>query len=119
MSCRAVGRELNLSHTAIRLIAKHGATGEVKDRSRTGRPRKTDAREDRALFRMARRNPSLNSVQLQDLWRPFQRPPTSTVRRRLHAAGLRARRPVRRPLLTARHKTGSTKLVHSKAGVEN
>lgn len=105
MSCRAIGRQLNLSHTTIsRLIAKHVATGDVKDRSKSGRPPKTSAREDRVLVRMAWRNPFLNSVQLRNLWRPYQRLSTGTVRRRLHAAGLRARRPVRRPLLTPRHK---------------
>ncbi|XP_067660326.1 uncharacterized protein [Haliotis asinina] len=105
MSCRATGRELNLSHTTIsRLIAKHGATGEVKDRSRTERPRKIDAREDREMVRMARRNPFLNSVQLLNLWRTCQRLSTGTVRKRLYAAGLRARRPVRRPILAPRRK---------------
>lgn len=104
MSCRAIGANLNFHHTTIsRLINKHRDTGEVKDRPRTGRPRKTTAREDRLVARLARAQPILNSRVLRQRWMINARVSTSTVRRRLRAAGLRACRPVRRPFLTARH----------------
>ncbi|XP_060063217.1 uncharacterized protein LOC132543715 [Ylistrum balloti] len=58
MSCREIGRQLNITHTVIsRLIRKHVATGNVQDRQRSGRPRKTTARDDRMLLRLARQEP--------------------------------------------------------------
>ena len=105
MSCREIGRQLNINHTVIsRLIAKHGQTNEVKDRPRSGRPKKTTARDDRALVRLVRRSPFTNSRVLSQQWETRNRVSMSTVKRRLYAAGMKARRPVRRPLLTAHHK---------------
>ena len=50
LSCRDIGTRLGVNHTVIsRLVQKHGLTGQVKDRPRSGRPRKTSARDDRAL----------------------------------------------------------------------
>ena len=104
LSCRDIGTRLGVNHTVIsRLVQKHGLTGQVKDRPRSGRPRKTSARDDRALVYMSNRHPMAGSRYLRQHWNAGVRASTSTVRRRLKAVGLRARRPIRRPFLTPRH----------------
>ena len=104
LSCRDIGTRLGVTHTVIsRLVQKHGLTGQAKDRPRSGRPRKTSARDDRALVYMSNRHPMAGSRYLRQNWNAGVRVSTSTVRRRLKAVGLRARRPIRRPFLTPRH----------------
>ena len=40
LSCRDIGTRLWVNHTVVsRLVLKHGLTGQVKDRPRSGRPR--------------------------------------------------------------------------------
>ena len=74
-----------MNHTVIsRLVQKHGLTGQVKDRPRSGRPRKTSVRDDRALVYMSNRHPMAG---LRQHWNAGVRVSTSTVRRRLKAVG--------------------------------
>ena len=87
-----------------RLVRKHGQTNTVVDRQRTGRPRITSIREDRRLIRLARRQPFATSATLKDQWLPNRRLSTQTIRNRLKRAGLRSRRPIKRPFLTNEHK---------------
>ena len=71
---------------------------------RSGRPRKTDERENRYLRRLARANPTLTARRLWDQW-PVHGPISiRTVTRSLNKGGVKARRPIKRPLLTPRHK---------------
>ena len=105
MSYRNVGANLDINHTVIsRLVRKHADTGLVKDRSRQRRSRKTTPRDDRALVRLARRTHLTTAPFLQLYWGAGVRVSNSTIRRRLRAAGLKARRPIRRPFITDRHK---------------
>ena len=105
MSCRNTGVNLGINRTVIsRLVRKHADTGHVKDRSRHGRPRKTTPRDNRDLVRLARRTPMTTAPVLRLHWGAGVRVPNSTIRRRLRTAGLKARRPIRRPFLTDRHK---------------
>ena len=56
MSCRAIGENLNTNHSVVsRLVPKHAETGHVRDRPRSGRPKKTSRRDDRALLLLVRR----------------------------------------------------------------
>ena len=88
-----------------RILSRHRQTGSAKDRPRQGRPKKTNAREDRALTRMAIRNRTKSSSQLAREWghRLHTRLSRFTVSRRLSAAGIRSRRPRKQAPLTARH----------------
>lgn len=105
MSMRQIANQLGHHHSSIsRLIRKHHETNDVKDRSRTGRPRSTHPREDRSLYRLVRRNPFATSTDLKRAWLPGRRLSLRTVRNRLHSAGYSARRPIKRPLLTRQHK---------------
>lgn len=105
MSCRAIGRQLDINHTVIsRLVQKHRQTDHVKDRPRPGQPRKTSRVEDRDLARLVRRQPLSNSGVLKQLWLPNRPLCNRTVRNRLKAIGLKARRVIKRPALTNLHK---------------
>ncbi|KAK7477003.1 hypothetical protein BaRGS_00031779 [Batillaria attramentaria] len=107
MTCRAIGRQLGYQTSVIsRMITKHAETNTVKDRPRSGRPRVTTQREDRALYRLVRQQRFASSSHLKRQWLPNRQLPTKSVRNRLRATSiaLRARRVIKRPLLTDHHK---------------
>uniref|UniRef100_UPI00358E7BB9 ribonuclease H2 subunit B isoform X1 n=1 Tax=Myxine glutinosa TaxID=7769 RepID=UPI00358E7BB9 len=90
MSRKAVARTFGYHHSVItRLVQKHQETDAVKDRPRSGRPRVTTVRQDRALLRLVRRYPFASSHFLKDNWLPNRRLCHRTVRNRLKSAGLR------------------------------
>ena len=80
-----------------RQLKKSRETGNVRDRQRSGRPRKTTTRQDHLLLRLARRNRSLPARGLRNEWQPnlHGRVSRKTVNRRLFAAGFNAYRPRR------------------------
>ena len=99
MSFKAIGRQMGYHYTVVsRLVRKHTQTNNVNDLPRSGRPRVTSDRDDRALHRLARRMPFATSPVLKQNWLPKRRLSTRTVRNRLKSAGLKARRVIERPL---------------------
>ena len=50
----------------VRLLQRYRADGTASERQRSGRPRKTDERENRYLERLARANPTMTARRLQD-----------------------------------------------------
>lgn len=105
MSFKAIGRQLGYHHSVIsRLVQKYRQTNDVKDRPRSGQPRKTSQRDDRHLARILRGNPFATSGFLKRLWLPNVRLSNSTVRNRIRALGLRSRRVIKRPMLSDQHK---------------
>ena len=90
MSCRAIARQLGYHHSVItRLVQKHAQTHDVKDRARSGRPKVTSVREDRALLRHVRRLPFTSEHVLRDNWNTHRRVSISTVRNRVRVLGYR------------------------------
>lgn len=88
-----------------RLVNKHNQTGSVKDRARSGRPRKTDAREDRRIIQHSRRNRFMPTRQIRDeLQHDIGRLSRQTVNSRLIQAGYRSCRARKRPVLTPAHR---------------
>ena len=91
--------------TVKRLQRRYRDTGDVKDRPRSGRPRVTDPRDDRYIRLAALRNRTITARELQGRMRgrglnmSYQ-----TIRNRLHSQRLKARKPARKPLMTARHR---------------
>lgn len=105
MSLRQIGRNVGHHYSTIsRIVNKKQTTNDVKDLARSGRPPLTSDRENRALGRLVRRTPFANSTVLKSEWLPYRRLSNRTVRNRLKSVGYSARRPVRRILLTNRHK---------------
>ena len=93
MSARDVARHFQRHELTIsRLMNRFQQTGNVTDRPRSGRPRKTMPREDRFLTTLSRRNRFLSSRKLGRLLRNATgtRVCDRTVRNRLHAARLKA-----------------------------
>ena len=87
-----------------RLLRKHTQTNNVKDLPRSGKPRVTSDRDDRALQRLVRRMPFATSPVFKQHRLPNKRLSTRTVRNRLKSAGLKSRRVIKRPLLADRHR---------------
>ena len=96
MSARDFARHFQRHESTIsRLLNRFQQTGNVADRPRSGRPRKTTPREDRFLTTSSRRNRFLSSQKTGRLLRndTGTRVCDRTVRNRLHAARLTACRP--------------------------
>ena len=103
---RQVATEFNVNQSVIsRLWQLYLDTGDVQRRPGQGHLRVTTNAQDRRLTLMARRRRFNSAVTLgRDFEQTYgHRISAQTVRNRLHAANLRARRPVVRPPLTQRH----------------
>ena len=87
-----------------RLVRNHTQTNNVKDLSRSGRPRVACDRDDRALQRLVRRIPFATIPVRKQHWLANRRLSTRTVRNRLKSAGLKSRRVIKRPLLADGHR---------------
>lgn len=108
LSRHQIANRLNFVRSTVsRTIRRYEETGEVNSRPRTGRPTVSTRREDRYIAQLARRERSVTVPVLRSQFqRTFNRViSTATIRRRVLASGLRRRRPLRVPLLTARHRT--------------
>ena len=102
-----VADHFNVTQSVIsRLNTRFNETGSARERPRNGRPRSTNAREDRLLVRGARMEPTRNCTLLsQDLFAASRvRITPRTVLNRLNEVGLHCYRPIRRPPLTANHR---------------
>jgi hypothetical protein len=101
MAFKAIGRQMGYHYTVIsRLVRKQIQTNNVKDLPRSGRPRVTSDRDDRAVQRFVRRMSFTTSPVLKQNWRLHNRRlSTGTVRNRLKSSGLKSRRVTKRPLL--------------------
>jgi hypothetical protein len=105
MSFKANGRQMGYHYTVVSLLVrKHTQTTNVKDWPRSGKPRITSDRDDRALQRLVRRMPFATSPVFKQHRLPNKRLSTRTVRNRLKSAGLKSRRVIKRPLLADRHR---------------
>jgi len=107
LSQRQVGLQFNVSHTVIgRLWTRYQETNSVQRRPKSGRPKSTTAHQDRQLTLLAKRNRLKSGVTLNREFRAASGVQISvqTVRNRLHASGLHAKRPAVRPPLTAHHR---------------
>jgi transposase len=96
---------INLS-TVKRIKQKYHKTGSVKDKARSGRPRKTTPREDRVLIRMCLANRQLNASDIRARLCASHKIVLAvrTVRLRLQKVGLSARIALKKPLLTYAHR---------------
>ena len=103
----AISAQLGIPISTIKDVwRRYREDGSVKDRPRSGRPRKSSQRQDRSILRMARRNRVLSSARLRGHWMRLLRHPISstTVRHRLRRGGYRACRPVQKPVLSEQHR---------------
>ena len=88
MSFKAIGRQIGYHYALVsRLVRKHTQVNNVKNLPRSGRPRVTSDRDDKALQRLVRRMPFATTPVLKQHWLPNRRLSTRTVRNRLKSAG--------------------------------
>ncbi|GFS23973.1 transposable element Tc1 transposase [Elysia marginata] len=104
-----VSLRMNVNRTTIfRLRQRLHQTDTKSDRPRSGRPRCATQRQDRILVRNHMYNrflsASASASSRQTRGRNNQSIGANTVRRRLSASGLRARRPYIGTILTQRHR---------------
>jgi transposase len=100
-----VADHFRVNHSIIvRLMQRVRQTGNVTDRPRASRPRKTTPRDDRLISRRERQRPFSTAGALRGNLAFGGHISTRTVIRRLHHQGMRARRPITRPQLTLRHR---------------
>ena len=92
--------------TITRMMQRLEATGSLKDRPRSGQPRKCSAEDDRSIRLRVLRNRRLTAPRLQrDLIRDRGvRLSLSTIKRRIRASGLKAHRPYHGLVLTPGHR---------------
>ncbi|KAL6470420.1 hypothetical protein MHYP_G00215390 [Metynnis hypsauchen] len=94
-----------VSPTISKLKANFHITGDVRDKPRSERPKKTTPEEDRFLTLSVLRYRRLFSTDLQSRFagRYGRRLSAQTIQNRLHTANLQSHRAARRPAMTALH----------------
>ncbi|CAD6186043.1 unnamed protein product [Caenorhabditis auriculariae] len=99
--------EAGISQFLKRQKAQDGSTNS----QRTGRPRVTDRNDDRNILKTSRTNPRLTAPAIRrEVFLNSPSPPSvSTVKRRLNAAGIMGRRPVKKPLISEKNRVARVK----------
>ena len=103
MKRRAIARKLNVPKSSVCFwVTKFLRQGRLECLAVPTCPRKTSATADRRLLRLCKANRFLSAPQLQQEWN--ESVSVQTVRNRLHNEGLKACRPVIRPVLSPGHR---------------
>ena len=98
-----VATTFNVSKRQVeRIRERYRETGEVHDKPRSGRPRKTTPREDKMLVRQSKAHPFCTSKELQQSWTPSNPVSSRTVRRILDRNGLKGCIAAQKPSLNKR-----------------
>lgn len=100
-------RDFNISRQLVSLWnRKYKINLHVENKPRSGRPRKTTAKQDRLIIRKSKADPKLTSMAIHtDLKENHGiQVHVSTVKRRLAEAGLHGRRPSKKPLISAKNR---------------
>jgi len=92
--------------TITKFLKRWKIQGGYVKKKKTGRPRCTTSVVDRNILRTSRCNPRLTApdIMKEVLTVRESNPSVWTVRRRLQAAGLHGRRPVKKPLISAKNR---------------
>ena len=102
-----VAANFGVSQSVVsRLYQRYLQTGDVAERRGRGRTRATSRWDDRFIVTQSLRSRTLSAPKLRQMLRNRRGVNVSvqTIRNRLHARGLRARRPVKATPLTRRHR---------------
>lgn len=115
MSLMKLASMFNVTKSTISMLIKRfHQTGDISRRHVPGRPRKTTRQVDRSIVMMSRNNPRSTAVDIRAELHQHSVSEVSveTVRRRLRDAGLNGRRPVRKPLISAKNRKARLEFAH-------
>lgn len=107
MKQRQLSEQFGVAQSTVSEVLKRNRLrGGVFTRHSSGRPRSTSHVVDRNIVRASRTNPRLSAVDIsKDLSQGSGSMVASwTVRRRLRAAGLNARRPAQKPMVSKKNR---------------
>ena len=101
-----IARQIGINQSQVsRLIAKYRQTNDVTDRPQPWRPRISSAANDRVLVLSALPDPKAHCSELCQQWQNLNvQASTTTVKKRLNKAGLKACRPRRQTFLMLDHR---------------
>ena len=103
-----IASSLNISKSTVReVLARYRERGTVARKQGSGRPRKTNPRDDGLLVRLVKAHPFSPAPLIK--WRWGLPLSSSTIRRRLKENHLKQYRPAVTPLLRVRHVEGRLK----------
>lgn len=105
---REISETLDVHKSVVsRILSKCKKNGFVKTLPRTGRPRKTSKREDRAIERQATKNPFSSAPKIKSTL--GLNISTKTIKWRLAENNLFLRKPAKKPLLTKKQRISRLK----------
>lgn len=102
-----LAQQFSIARTTVcMLLKRHRVQGGFVVKKKTGRPRITDRVTDRSILRLAREDPRRTAVDIgRELVTPGKsQPSVRTIQKRLQAAGLHGRRPVKKPFVSEKNK---------------
>ena len=97
-----IAKKLGISLKGVHYtLTRHGDTGSIKDKHRSGRPKCTTAQEDKYIRVSSLMNRRLTAPEIAASLNSTRQTPvcTDTVRRRLRSVGLMGRVAKKKPLL--------------------
>lgn len=106
-SIRQIAKKVRVSCKGVHYtLTRKRATGENRDRKRSGRPKSTTKQEDQFIKVLSKRDRRLTAPQIAATLNNTRKKPVSitTVKRRLLSAGLRGCVAAKKPRLTITHK---------------
>ena len=112
LSSRVISDRIGFNHSTVtRLLKKFRETGSTERTKGRGRKKASTFADDRFLVRLSLRNRRASSTDLKREWQESSgvNVTSRTIRNRLLAAGLAARRPHKKPLLTKAMRTARLK----------
>lgn len=108
ISTKKIARKLDIHRNTVSYTMKryNGSSNSLRDRPKSGRPRKSTLSDDRRLLILSKKSRFTSSSALRDQWKIGGGPSvhSSTVRRRLIAKGMFGRRPRRKPFISKQNR---------------
>ena len=102
LKTRSTAEVADTQHQVQRIRKRYEETGDVFDKPRSGRPRKTNARADRFLARKSKASPFSTAAELHETWSPEVPVSTRTVCQIPSRNGLHGRISAQKPALNKR-----------------
>lgn len=104
-----LSRQFNCTTQVVnKILRQWRTTGNLNCKKRGGSNKKTDRLTDRTILRMSRNDPRLTAVDIQRQL-GSSTPSVRTIRRRLQDAGLNARRPAKKPMISKKNRDARIK----------